>query len=177
MPNLHVWRPCDAVESAVAWKLAVERNGPSALVFSRQNLPHQTRSAQQIADIERGAYVLLDTPNPALILLATGSEVGLATQAAATLNAQGVATRVVSIPCSARFDAQDAAYRESVLPNSCRKRIAVEAASADFWGKYVGLDGAVIGMHSFGASAPDKALYAHFGITVEAILAAAAGLR
>jgi transketolase len=176
MPNLDVWRPCDAVESAVAWKLAVERKGPSVLVFSRQNLPHQTRAAQQIADIERGAYVLFDAPNPALILLATGSEVGLATQAAATLNAQGVATRVVSMPCSARFDAQDAAYRESVLPNSCRKRIAVEAASADFWRKYVGLDGAVIGMHSFGASAPDKALYAHFGITVAAILAAAAGL-
>ncbi len=177
MPNLDVWRPCDSVESAVAWKLAVEHKGPSVLVFSRQNLPHQIRDSKKISAIERGGYVLVDTPSaPQLILIGTGSELDLAVQAAAKLNASGIATRVVSMPCTARFDAQDAEYRESVLPKSCRKRIAVEAASADYWYKYVGLDGAVIGMRSFGASAPDKALYAHFGITVEAILAAAAGL-
>jgi transketolase len=177
MPNLDVWRPCDAVESAVAWKLAVQHNGPSVLVFSRQNLPHQIRDHKKISAIERGGYVLIDTPSaPQLILIGTGSELDLAVQAAAKLNDKGVATRVVSMPCTARFDAQDAEYRESVLPKQCRKRIAVEAASADFWFKYVGLDGAVIGMRSFGASAPDKALYAHFGITVDAILAAAGGM-
>ena len=120
---------------------------------------------------------MIDTLNtsgqPDLILIGTGSELDLAVQAAVKLNAAGVATRVVSMPCTARFDAQDAAYRESVLPSQCRKRVAVEAASADYWWKYVGFDGAVIGMHSFGASAPDKALYAQFGITVDAILAAA----
>ena len=177
MPNLDVWRPCDAVESAVAWKLAIERKGPSALVFSRQNLIHQPRSSKTIENIERGGYILIDTLNtsgqPDLILIGTGSELDLAVQAAVKLNAAGVATRVVSMPCTARFDAQDAAYRESVLPSQCRKRVAVEAASADYWWKYVGFDGAVIGMHSFGASAPDKALYAQFGITVDAILAAA----
>ena len=177
MPNLDVWRPCDAVESAVAWKLAIARKGPSALVFSRQNLVHQPRNSTTIENIERGGYVLTDAINasgqPDLILIGTGSELDLAVQAAVKLNAEGVATRVVSMPCTARFDAQDAAYRESVLPNVCRKRVAVEAASADYWWKYVGFDGAVIGMHSFGASAPDKALYAYFGITVDAILAAA----
>ena len=176
MPNLDVWRPCDAVESAVAWKLAIARKGPSALVFSRQNLAHQARASETIDNIERGGYILSDALNtsgqPDLILIGTGSELDLAVQAAAKLNASGVATRVVSIPCTARFDAQDAAYRETVLPNACRKRVAVEAASVDYWWKYVGFDGAVIGMHSFGASAPDKALYAHFGITVDAILAA-----
>ena len=177
MPNLDVWRPCDAVESAVAWKLAVARKGPSALVFSRQNLVHQPRSGATIESIERGGYILTDALNasgqPDLILIGTGSELDLAVQAAAKLNATGVATRVVSMPCTARFDAQDRAYRDSVLPSACRKRIAVEAASVDYWWKYVGFDGAVIGMHSFGASAPDKALYAQFGITVDAILAAA----
>ena len=176
MPNLEVWRPCDAVESAVAWKLAIERKGPSALVFSRQNLVHQPRSSKTIENIARGGYILIDTLNasgqPDLILIGTGSELDLAVQAAVKFNAAGVATRVVSMPCTARFDAQDAAYRESVLPSQCRKRVAVEAASADYWWKYVGFDGAVIGMHSFGASAPDKALYAQFGITVDAILAA-----
>jgi transketolase len=173
MPNLDVWRPADAVESAVAWKSAVERKGPTALVFSRQNLAHQTRSETQITNISRGGYVLLDVANPKLILIATGSEVGLAMQAAAELNGAGHATRVVSMPSTLQFDQQDAAYKESVLPKSVRARIAVEAASADYWLKYVGLDGAVIGMQSFGASAPDKALYQHFGITKEAIIAAA----
>jgi transketolase len=179
MPNLDVWRPCDAVESAVAWKLAVQRRGPSALVFSRQNLPHQARSAAQIADIERGGYILSDAPNgaPTLILLATGSEIGLAVAAAASLNVSGTATRVVSMPCTRQFDLQTPEYRESVLPKSVRQRIAVEAASSDFWCKYTGLDGAVIGMTSFGASAPDKALYEHFGITVSAIVAAAGAIR
>lgn len=171
MPNLDVWRPCDAVESAVSWKLAVERKGPSALVFSRQNLAHQVRTAEQIADIERGGYILRDTPNPTLILIATGSEVGITVQAAQQLEAAGISTRVVSLPCTARFDKQDQAYRDRVLPPNLRKRIAVEAASSDYWYKYVGLDGGVIGMNSFGASAPDKALYAYFGITVEAIVA------
>lgn len=170
MPNLDVWRPCDAVESAVAWKLAVEHRGPSALVFSRQNLAHQSRTAEQIADIERGGYILRDVANPQLVLLATGSELGIAMQAALQLGEAGIATRVVSMPCTARFDRQDQAYREKVLPANLRKRIAVEAASSDYWFKYVGLDGGVIGMNSFGASAPDKALYAHFGITVEAIV-------
>ena len=180
MPNLDVWRPCDAVESAIAWKLAIARKGPSALVFSRQNLTHQPRTNEIIANIERGGYILTDAVNasglPDLILIGTGSELDLAVQAAAKLNAAGTPTRVVSMPCTARFDAQDAAYRESVLPKACRKRIAVEAASVDYWWKYVGFDGAVIGMHSFGASAPDKALYAEFGITVDAILAAANNL-
>ena len=171
MPNLDVWRPCDAVESAVSWKLAVERKGPSALVFSRQNLAHQVRTAEQIADIERGGYILRDTPNPTLILIATGSEVGITVQAAQQLEAAGISTRVVSLPCTARFDKQDQAYRDRVLPPNLRKRIAVEAASSDYWYKYIGLDGGVIGMNSFGASAPDKALYAYFGITVEAIVA------
>ena len=170
MPNLDVWRPCDAVESAVAWKLAVERKGPSALVFSRQNLAHQVRTAEQIADIERGGYILRDSANPQLILIATGSEVGITVQAAEQLEVAGIATRVVSMPSTLRFERQEAAYREQVLPVSVRKRIAVEAASSDYWYKYVGLDGGVIGMNSFGASAPDKALYAHFGITVEAIV-------
>jgi transketolase len=174
IPNLDVWRPADAVESMVSWCAALEYQGPSALVFSRQNLPHQMRTEAQIAAIERGAYIALEAPaSVELILLATGSELELAMQAARTLQAEGVGARVVSMPCSSRFDRQALEYREGVLPSWCRSRVAVEAASADYWRKYVGLDGAVIGMHSFGASAPDKALYAHFGITLEAVLAAA----
>ncbi len=175
IPNLHTWRPADAVESAVAWKMAVQGNGPSALVFSRQNLVAQQRSAEQIAQIEKGGYVLSNSngAQPDVILLATGSELELAVQAAKKLSEAGKVVRVVSMPCTTMFDQQSKEYRESVLPNACRNRIAVEAASVDFWAKYVGLDGAVIGMNSFGASAPDKALYAHFGITVDAIVAAA----
>ncbi|KRG70060.1 transketolase [Pseudoxanthomonas dokdonensis] len=175
IPNNDVWRPCDAVESAVSWKAAIERrSGPSCLVFSRQNLQHQTRSDEQVAAIARGGYVLKDSNGtPEIILLATGSEVGLAMEAAAQL---GDKVRVVSMPSTDVFDRQSAEYRESVLPKAVRKRVAVEAAIADFWGKYVGLDGAVVGMHSFGASAPADELYKHFGITVEAVVEAARSL-
>ena len=175
IPDNDVWRPCDAVESAVAWRAAIERrDGPSCLVFSRQNLPHQARDAAQVAAIARGGYVLKDSVGaPTLILIATGSEVGLAMQAAAQL---GDGVRVVSMPSTDVFDRQDAAYRESVLPKACRKRVAIEAATCDFWRKYVGLDGAVIGMDGYGASAPAEQLYPHFGITVDAVVAAANGL-
>ncbi|MBD9478695.1 transketolase [Pseudoxanthomonas sp. PXM02] len=178
IPNNDVWRPCDAVESAVAWKQAIVRqDGPSCLVFSRQNLPHQPRTDAQVGEIARGGYVLADADGtPDVILIATGSEVGLATQAKATLDGQGIKTRVVSMPSTDVFDRQDAAYREAVLPKAVRKRVAIEAAIADFWGKYVGLDGAVIGMTSFGASAPADALYKHFGITAEAVVEAAKSL-
>ncbi|CAN7468655.1 transketolase [Pseudoxanthomonas sp. LjRoot143] len=178
IPNNDVWRPCDAVESAVAWKQAIVRqDGPSCLVFSRQNLPHQPRTDAQVGEIARGGYVLADADGtPDVILIATGSEVGLATQAKATLDAQGIKTRVVSMPSTDVFDRQDAAYREAVLPKAVRKRVAIEAAIADFWGKYVGLDGAVIGMTTFGASAPADALYKHFGITADAVVEAAKSL-
>ncbi|MCH6482515.1 transketolase [Pseudoxanthomonas sp. LH2527] len=178
IPNNDVWRPCDAVESAVAWKQAIVRqDGPSCLVFSRQNLQHQPRTDAQVGEIARGGYVLADADGtPDVILIATGSEVGLATQAKATLDAQGVKTRLVSMPSTDVFDRQDAAYRESVLPKAVRKRVAVEAAISDFWGKYVGLDGVVVGMTTFGASAPADALYKHFGITAEAVVEAAKAL-
>ena len=178
IPNNDVWRPCDAVESAVAWKQAIVRqDGPSCLVFSRQNLPHQPRTDAQVGEIARGGYVLADADGtPDVILIATGSEVGLATQAKAKLDAQGIKTRVVSMPSTDVFDRQDAAYREAVLPKAVRKRVAVEAATRDFWRKYVGLDGEVIGMTTFGASAPADALYKHFGITVDAVVEAAKSL-
>jgi transketolase len=174
-PNLDTWRPCDAVESAVAWKHAIERaDGPSALVFSRQNLPHQTRDAQQLADIARGGYVLKDCAGePELILIATGSEVALAMQAAAKLDEQGRKVRVVSMPSTSVFDAQDAAYKQAVLPLQVGARIAIEASHADYWYKYVGLDGRIIGMTSFGESAPAPALFEHFGFTVENIVVTA----
>ncbi|MBD9375853.1 transketolase [Pseudoxanthomonas sp. PXM04] len=176
--NNDVWRPCDAVESAVSWKAAiVRRDGPSCLVFSRQNLPHQARSEAQVADIARGGYVLADAAGtPDVILIATGSEVGLAMQAKTTLDAEGLKTRVVSMPSTDVFDRQPAEYREAVLPKAVRKRVAVEAATTDFWRKYVGLDGAVVGMESFGASAPAEALYKHFGITVEKVVEAVKSL-
>jgi transketolase len=169
IPNNDVWRPCDAVESAVAWKAAIARaNGPSCLVFSRQNLPHQPRTDAQLADIARGGYVLKDSVGaPEAILIATGSEVGLAMQAAAKLGDQ---VRVVSMPSTDVFERQDAAWREAVLPKACRRRVAVEAGVTGFWRKYVGLDGAVVGIDSFGASAPAEALFPHFGITVERLI-------
>jgi len=174
-PNLDTWRPADAVESAVSWKNALERkDGPSALIFSRQNLQHQDRDAQQIADISRGGYVLKDCAGePELILIATGSEVGLAVQAYAKLTEQGRKVRVVSMPCTSVFDAQDAAYKQSVLPLEVGARIAIEAAHADFWYKYVGLEGRVIGMTTYGESAPASALFEEFGFTVENILGTA----
>lgn len=175
IPNNDVWRPCDAVESAVSWTQAIKRRGgPSCLIFSRQNLAHQSRNSEQLANISRGGYVLLETkPNACdVILLATGSEVDLAMQAAERLGADGMAVRVVSMPSTTVFDRQDAKYRESVLPAACSKRVAVEAGTRDFWYKYVGLNGDVIGMDSFGASAPADQLYAHFGITVDAVVEA-----
>ena len=175
IPNNDVWRPCDAVESAMAWKCAIERkDGPSCLVFSRQTLPHQPRDEGQLLDIARGGYVLKDSVGaPELILIATGSEVGLAMDAAAQL---GDKVRVVSMPSTDVFDRQEAAYRESVLPKACRKRVAVEAGVTDFWRKYVGLDGAVVGIDRFGASAPIEALMPHFGFTTEAVVDAAQAL-
>ncbi|MGH8379554.1 transketolase [Pseudomonas sp.] len=174
-PNLDTWRPADAVESAVSWKHALERkDGPSALIFSRQNLQHQTRDAGQIADISRGGYVLKDCAGePELILIATGSEVGLAVQAFDKLTEQGRKARVVSMPCTSVFDAQDAAYKQSVLPLQVGARIAIEAAHADFWYKYVGLEGRVIGMTTYGESAPAAALFEEFGFTLENILGTA----
>ncbi|WP_336347475.1 transketolase [Pseudomonas monsensis] len=171
-PNLDTWRPADAVESAVAWKNALERkDGPSALIFSRQNLQHQERDAGQIADISRGGYVLKDCAGePELILIATGSEVGLAVQAFDKLTEQGRKVRVVSMPCTSVFDAQDAGYKQSVLPLQVSARIAIEAAHADFWFKYVGLEGRVIGMTTYGESAPASALFEEFGFTLENIL-------
>ncbi|NHW98615.1 transketolase [Pseudomonas koreensis] len=171
-PNLDTWRPADAVESAVAWKNALERkDGPSALIFSRQNLQHQERDAGQIADISRGGYVLKDCAGePELILIATGSEVGLAVQAFDKLTGQGRKVRVVSMPCTSVFDAQDAGYKQSVLPLQVSARIAIEAAHADFWFKYVGLEGRVIGMTTYGESAPASALFEEFGFTLENIL-------
>ncbi len=173
IPNNRVWRPCDAVESAISWRSAIERkSGPSCLVFSRQNLQHQLRTNEQLADVARGGYVLSE-PNDAkfqAILIATGSEVGLAMDAMRTLELQGVRVRVVSMPCTEEFDAQPAEYREAVLPSWCRARIAIEAAHPDFWRKYVGLDGEVIGIASFGASAPADKLFAYFGFSVERIV-------
>jgi transketolase len=177
IPNNDVWRPCDAVESAVSWKKAIERkDGPTCLVFSRQNLAHQARDAKQVTNIERGGYVLHDAENFSVILIATGSEVEMAMQSAKQLDAQGIKARVVSMPSNNTFDKQDKIYRESVLPSACRKRVAIEAGVTDYWRKYVGLDGAVIGIDSFGASAPIDALYKHFGITIDAVVAAAKAL-
>ena len=177
-PNLDTWRPADAVESAVAWKYAIERaDGPSALIFSRQNLPHQPRDAAQLADVARGAYVLKDCDGePELILIATGSEVGLAVQAFDKLSAEGRKVRVVSMPSTSVFDQQDAGYKQAVLPVQVGARIAIEAAHADYWYKYVGLEGRVIGMTTFGESAPAPALFEHFGFTVENVLEVAAEL-
>lgn len=179
IPNNDVWRPCDAVESAVSWAEAIKRRGgPSCLIFSRQNLAHQARDAQQVADIARGGYVLFESKPGSCdaILIGTGSEVELAIQAAKQLAEQGVHTRVVSMPSTTVFDRQDAAYRESVLPSACKRRVAVEAGTRDFWYKYVGLEGAVIGMDCFGASAPADQLYVHFGITAEAVVSAVKAL-
>ncbi|CAE6943219.1 Catalyzes the transfer of a two-carbon ketol group from a ketose donor to an aldose acceptor [Vibrio sp. B1FIG11] len=168
-PNMSTWRPCDQVESAVAWKLAIERkDGPSALIFSRQNLAQQERTAEQVADIAKGAYILKDSDGkPELILIATGSEVELAVKAAEQLTAEGKKVRVVSMPSTDAFDKQDAAYRESVLPSDVTARIAIEAGIADFWYKYVGFDGRIIGMTTFGESAPADQLFEMFGFTVE----------
>ncbi|CED72303.1 transketolase 1 [Aliivibrio wodanis] len=171
-PNMSTWRPCDQVESAVSWKLAIERrDGPSALIFSRQNLAQQDRNAEQVANIAKGGYILKDCEGqPELILIATGSEVELAVEAAAQLTAEGKSVRVVSMPSTDAFDKQDEAYREAVLPSSVTKRIAVEAGIADFWYKYVGFGGKIIGMTTFGESAPADELFKMFGFTTENVV-------
>jgi transketolase len=175
IPNMSVWRPCDAVESAVAWKFAVDRRkGPSCLIFSRQNLPHQKRDATQIANIACGGYVLSEAEGgkPQAVIIATGSEVALAVEAQKLLAAKGKKVRVVSMPSTDAFDAQDAAYRESVLPKGV-KRLAVEAGVTDGWYKYVGLEGKVVGLNRFGESAPAGALFKEFGFTADNVAKAA----
>ncbi len=170
-PNLHTWRPCDTVESAVSWKSAIERrDGPAALVFSRQGLTPMPRTGGQVAAISRGGYILKDCDAPQAILIATGSEVDLAMQAAEQLADKGILARVVSMPCAEIFSAQDADYRDSVLPPSVRARVAVEALHADYWHKFVGLDGRVVGMTSFGESAPGDVLLKEFGFTVDNVV-------
>ncbi|BEM29888.1 transketolase [Serratia marcescens] len=177
-PNMSTWRPCDQVESAVAWQYGIERNdGPTTLVFSRQNLTQQPRSAEQLANVYRGGYVLKDCAGtPDVILIATGSEVGITVEAADKLTAAGRKVRVVSMPSTDAFDKQDAAYRESVLPAAVTARVAVEAGIADYWYKYVGLNGAIVGMTSFGESAPAEQLFAEFGFTVDNVVAKAQAL-
>ena len=171
-PNLDTWRPCDAVESAIAWKQAIIReDGPSALVFSRQTLPHQVGAAERVSDVGRGAYILREEQGELeAIVIATGSEVALAIEAAEKLSAAGRGIRVVSMPCADVFERQDAVYRESVLPSHILARVAVEASHMDWWYKYVGLDGRVVGMSSFGESAPGPQLMKEFGFTVENVV-------
>ena len=173
-PNLDTWRPCDAVESAIAWKQAILRtDGPSALVFSRQTLPHQVGAAERVSDVTRGGYVLREEQGELeAIIIATGSEVALATDAAEKLSAAGRGVRVVSMPCAEVFQRQDVEYRESVLPSHLLARVAVEASHQDWWYKYVGLDGRVVGMNSFGESAPGPVLMKEFGFTVENLIEA-----
>jgi len=177
-PNLHTWRPCDTTESATAWAEALKaKNNPSALIFSRQNLPHQQRDSEQVANIAKGGYVLAKEQSELqAIIIATGSEVSLAMNAYNTLSEQGVGVRVVSMPCAEVFTAQDSDYREAVLPSSIRARVAVEAAHVDYWYKFVGLDGKVIGMTTYGESAPAEVLFKEFGITDEAVVDAVKSL-
>jgi len=178
IPRMSLWRPCDAVESAVAWKMAVDHTGgPSCLIFSRQNLKHMNRSAEQIAAIRRGGYVLSDCAGtPEAVIIGTGSEIGLAMDAAKVLTEKGRKVRVVSMPSTDVFDAQDASYRESVLPAALTARVAVEAGVTDYWRKYVGLNGKVIGLDTFGESAPADQVYKHFGITAENVVKAVESL-
>ena len=173
MPNMRVWRPCDAVETAVAWRDAIERrDGPTSLVLTRQGLPHQNRNKEQLSSIARGGYVLRDTDGlPDIILIATGSEVALAMSAAAALAADGVKARVVSMPCTDLFDAQDDAYREQVLPAAVTARVAIEAGVTETWWRYAGVAGRVIGLDRFGESAPANELFEHFGFTIDNVVA------
>ena len=177
-PNMDLWRPCDTVESAVAWKFALERSdGPSSLIFSRQNLPHQVRVTEQVENIQKGGYVLKDCEGtPDLILIATGSEIGLAQQAAAQLILNGHKVRVVSMPSTNVFDRQSPEYRQSVLPLEVSARVAIEASIADFWYKYVGIDGRIVGMNTFGESAPANLLFEEFGFTIENVVSVSEGL-
>ena len=177
IPGLNVWRPCDAAETAVAWAQALTGDGPSALALSRQKLPHQARDAAQLAGIARGGYVLADAAGePDVILIATGSEVALAMAARERLAAGGIGARVVSMPCMERFAAQDAAYRDAVLPSTVTARVAVEAGVTDLWWRYVGDRGQVVGLDRFGESAPAGDLFGHFGFTADALVAAARGV-
>lgn len=177
-PNMSVWRPADATETAVAWKAAIERkDGPTSLIFSRQGLPALERSAEQVASIEKGAYAIVDCEGqPDLILIATGSEVALAIKAAEALSAAGSKVRVVSMPSTTAFDTQDETYKQQVLPSEVSARIAIEAAHEDYWYKYVGFDGRVVGMSTFGESAPGAALMTHFGFSVDNVVAVAEDL-
>jgi transketolase len=171
IPNMSVWRPCDTTETLVSWQAGVEKkDGPTSLILSRQNLPFVARSEAQIADIRKGGYVLSDAANAKVILIATGSEVELALKAQEALKADGIAARVVSMPCTNEFDKQDAAYKASVLTAGV-KRVAIEAGVTDAWYKYVGLDGAVVGLDRFGESAPAPLLFKEFGFTVENVVA------
>ena len=168
---MEVWRPCDTVETAIAWIAAIERrDGPTSLLLSRQNLPFQPRSAAQLKAIARGGYVLVEARGkPQCLIIATGSEIALAVGAQQALSAQGIAARVVSMPSTTVFDRQDAAYRDSVLPRGI-PRVAVEAGTSDFWRKYVGLEGAVVGIDRFGESAPAGELFKYFGFTVDNVV-------
>jgi len=176
-PNMSVWRPCDGPETVVAWRSAMERNSaPTALVYSRQGLPHLDRSTDQVQNIAKGAYVLKDSDDAQVILIATGSEVGIAVEAFDLLADKGIAARVVSMPCADVFESQDESYKEAVLPSSQRNRVAIEAAHPDYWRKWVGLDGAVVGLNSFGESGPGGKVMAHFGFTAENIAKVASSL-
>jgi transketolase len=171
IPNMEVWRPCDGVEAIVAWAAAIERmTGPTCLLFTRQSVPHQQRKTEQLALIARGAYVLSEAQGePRAVIIATGSEVQLAMAAQKALAAEGIFVRVVSMPSTSVFDRQDNAYKQSVLPHGM-KRIAVEAGVRDYWRKYVGLEGAVVGIDTFGESAPSTDVFRHFGFTVENVI-------
>jgi transketolase len=175
MPNMRVWRPCDAVETAVAWKNAIERdNGPTSLVLTRQDVPHQPRTTEQIALIERGGYILKephDAPN--IILIATGSEVALAVSAAGELAADGISARVVSMPCTDLFDSQADEYRQLVLPPDVTARVVIEAGVTETWWRYAGDHGQVVGIDRFGESAPAPALFEHFGFSTDNVVAKA----
>ena len=175
MPNMSVWRPCDTVETAVAWRRAIERQeGPTSLILTRQGLPFQQRTAKQLSDVARGGYVLRDTGGiPDIVFIATGSEVALAISAADVLSEDGIKARVVSMPCTDVFDAQDAAYRESVLPAAVTARVAIEAGVTETWWRYVGWQGRVIGLDRFGESAPANELFIHFGFSTDNVVAVA----
>jgi transketolase len=177
IPNMELWRPCDTVESAAAWTAALERrDGPTALVFSRQNVAFVKRDAAALANVRRGGYVLREAGGaPRAVIIATGSEVPLALAAQEQLAGEGVAVRVVSMPSTGVFDRQEEGYREAVLPRGV-PRVAVEAGVPDYWRKYVGLEGAVIGMHRFGESAPAAELFEHFGFTPGKVAAAVKGI-
>jgi transketolase len=175
MPNMRVWRTCDTVETAIAWRDAIERrDGPTSLILTRQGLPHQQRDAEQIAAIARGGYVLRDSKgSPDVILIATGSEVALAVSAAEELAADGVKARVVSMPCTDLFDVQDAAYREQVLPTAITARVVIEAGVTASWWRYAGAQGRVIGLDRFGKSAPANELFEYFGFSTSNVVAVA----